>query len=153
MSIFTLLCGQNILNKQTSALRLKKDWMGIPECQSLWRKSSLFPSPDVCKTDIFAASPREGAFTFQSRVPPSTSRKANGQKYQLSNRNSKFQNFRVCLSWYKNPLSTWGIHLVPIASPHGELRQKEPTWVTLWGYKRSDFWCGDLTFLLQKDRD
>lgn len=132
---------------------VKERLNGNPECQSLWRKSSLFSRPAVRKTDIFASSPREDAFIFQSGVPPSTSRKANGQKYQLSDGNSKFQNFRVCLLWYKNPLSTCGIHLAPVASPHGELRQTEPTRVTLRGYKRSDFWCRDLTFLLQRERE
>ena len=75
---------------------VKERLNGNPTCQSLWRKP-LFSRPAVCKTDIFASSPREDTFIFQSGVPPSTSRKANGQKYQLSNGNSKFQNFRVCL--------------------------------------------------------
>ena len=81
---------------------VKERLNGNPECQSSG-ESLLSSQVQMFVRDIFAASPREGALTFQSGVPPSTSKKAKGQKYQLSYGNSKFQNVRICLSWYKNP--------------------------------------------------
>ena len=152
MRIFTFLYGQNTLNKQTSALRLKKDWMGIPHArasgESLSSQGQLF----VKQTSLLLLPERTHLFSRAESLPPLPERQMDrSTSYPMETPSFKISESVSCDK--KNPLSTCGIHLAPVASPHGELRQKEPTRATLWGYRRSDFWCRDLTFLLRRERE
>ena len=70
MRIFTFLYGQNTLNKQTSALRLKKDWMGIPHArasgESLSSQGQLF----VKQTSLLLLPERTHLFSRAESLPP-----------------------------------------------------------------------------------